>query len=202
MNNTMGLDVPALQSRVTNILKDPKREWVVIEAEQTTTEQLYRRYIAPLAAIPAVCGFIGMTLVGVSVPFVGTYRESIPRAFVSMVVTYVLSLVGVYVAALIVNKLAPTFDSRPDQVQALKIVAYAQTPSWIAGVLSLVPVLAPLGIVAALYAIYLFYLGLPVLMKTPQAKVIPYMVVCAVVGIVLWIVIATVSVAVTGVASL
>jgi hypothetical protein len=74
-------------------------------------------------------------------------------------------------------------------MQALKLVAYSETPVWIAGVLGIVPALGMIaGLVGALYAIYIFYLGLPVMMKTPQDKVIPYMVVSAIVVIVLAVV--------------
>ena len=68
-----------LQSRVMNILTKPKEEWPVIANETTDVPSLYKEYIVPLAAIPAVCGFIGMTIVGISIPFVGTFRTPIPQ---------------------------------------------------------------------------------------------------------------------------
>ena len=83
------------------------------------------------------------------------------------------------------EKLAPNFRSSGSTAQALKLVAYASTPVWVAGVFYLVLVLAPLALFAALYAVYLFYLGVPVLMKTPPDKVVPFMVVAALVIIVL-----------------
>ena len=198
MASTMDVNVPALQERVTKILKDPKSEWNVIETETTTVEQLYKGYIAPLSAIPPIATFIGMTVVGVSLPFVGTYRESMPRGFATMVVSYILGLVFVYLAAMIINKLAPTFDSKPDDMQALKLVAYASTPAWLAGIFYIIPVMGLLAIVGGLYAIYLFYLGLPVMMKTPEGKVIPYMAVSAVVLFLGAIFVGMVSAAVTG----
>lgn len=179
-----------LQERVLRILKQPKVEWPVIEAEATDTATLYRSYIVPLAAIPVICGFIGMVVIGVSVPFVGRYRYGVAEALRVEVFAYIGSLIGCYVGAFIVSKLAPTFSSREDVIQALKLVAYANTPVWIAGVLNLIPMLGILTIFAAVYAVYLFYLGVPVLMKTPQEKVIPYMVVSVLVIIVVWFVIA------------
>ena len=77
--------------------------------------------------------------------------------------------------------------------QALKMVAFASTPSWIAGVLQLGPLLGALALLAALYGVYLFYLGLPYVMKTPPDKVIPYMVVSAIVIIVISVVTASIS---------
>lgn len=190
---------PALVERVTRIVKDPAGEWPVIERESTTVEALFREYIAPLAAIPVVATLIGTTLVGVTVPFVGTYRVGFGSGLANAVLSYVFALAGVYLAAIIIDKLAPTFESTPNQMQALKLVAYASTPGWVAGVLNVVPALGVLGILAALYGVYLFYLGAPVMMKTPQSKVIPYMITCAVVVIVIGFVAAVLASALTGV---
>lgn len=201
MPMTAEVNVPALKERVTKILTDPKAEWPVIEAEATTVDKLYKGYIMPLAAIPAVASFIGMSFIGMNAGFLGTYRTPIVRGVVGMIVTYVLTLAMVYVAALVISKLAPTFQSKSDDLQALKLVAYAQTAAWIAGVLSVIPVLGMLAIIGGLYSIYLFYLGLPVMMKTPQDKVIPYMVVSAIVVIVLAIVVGLCTGAIIGASS-
>jgi Yip1 domain len=191
----------SLIARIKNILRSPKTEWPVIDAESTDVAKLYREYIGPLSAIPVICSFIGMTLIGVTLPFVGTYRTPILNGFAHAIVQYVLALAGVYVSAIIIEKLAPTFDSTPNRLQALKLVAYASTPMWIAGVLNLIPALGILVIFAAFYAIYLFYLGLPILMKTPEPKVIPYIVVAAVVMFVVFAVIGLVAAALTGVSA-
>lgn len=177
-----------LQERVTRILKQPKQEWPVIEAEPTDAATLYKSYIVPLAAIPVVCNFIGRVVFGISVPFVGRYRFGVGEALRMAVFEYIGALLGVFVAAFIVSKLAPTFASRDDQRQALKLVAYASTPVWVAGVLNLIPILSVLIIVAAIYCIYVYYLGVPVMMKTPADKVIPYMVVSVLVIIVVYVV--------------
>lgn len=200
--STLEVNGRALTDRVTRILKDPKAEWPVIEAEATTTEQLYRSYIAPLAAIPPIATFIGMSLIGMSVPFIGHYRVGIFSGIAHAVVSWVLALVGVYVAALIINKLAPTFDSTSNDLQALKLVAYANTAGWVAGVFYVIPALGILAVLGGLYSIYLFYVGLPVMMKTPETKVVPYMVVSALVIIVVFIVMGLVAAAITGVGAI
>ena len=66
----------------------------------------------------------------------------------------------------------------------MKVAVYSYTPGWIAGVLGIVPALGLIGIVIALYGIYLLYLGLPRLMKNPEEKSIGYtavVVICAIV---------------------
>jgi len=189
----------SLQTRVTNILTKPADEWRVIAGESATVEGLMRNYAAPLAAIPAIGIFIGYTIVGVSVPLLGTIRYGIVRGFVSACLAFVFALVGAWINAIVVEKLAPTFQSRGDTAQALKLVVYAMTPVWIAGILNLVPLLGILGIVAGLYAIYIFYLGLPVLMGTPADKVVPYMVVSALVIIVVSVVFGSIAAGIVGV---
>lgn len=199
MSNMIDVSGPALQARVTKILKDPKGEWPVIALESTTTEKLYSSYIAPLAAIPVIANFIGSTIIGLSLPFIGTYRVPFFRGVVGAFVAYVVGLVMVYVAAIIVDRLAVTFESTPNQLQALKLVAYSYTASWVAGIFLLIPALSPISILGALYSIYLFYTGLPVLMKTPQSKVIPYMAVFVLVMIVMAFVLGLFTAAIAGV---
>lgn len=169
-----------LQARVKNILTKPAGEWVVIAAEPTDVASLYRAYIAVLAAIPAICLFIG--LFGIGLPFLGHFGLGL--ALTAGISTYVRSLVSVFVAAIIIEKLAPSFGSSGDTAQALKMVAYSSTPVWIGGVVYLVYFLSPLMLLAVAYAIYLFYLGLAPVMKTPADKVVPYMIVSALVIIV------------------
>ena len=187
-----------LMTRATNILMKPAVEWPAIAAESADVAGLIRDYATPLAAIPALCQWIGMSAIGITMPLVGTYRVGIVRGLVGAIISWVFALVGVYIAAIVVEKLAPTFNSSGNTVQALKLVVYASTPVWIAGVLNLVPALSPLVIIAALYAIYLFYLGLPAVMNTPGDKVVPYMVVAALVVIVVTLVLGACAAFISG----
>jgi hypothetical protein len=193
---------PKLTTRVTNILTKPKEEWQVIDGESASVDALYSNYIAILAAIPIVASFIKMSLIGFSVLSM-TVRVGIVRGLIAAIVSYVLSLAGVYLAAYVIEKLAPTFQSQGDTVQALKLVAYANTATWIAGVFNLIPTIGTLALIAgAIYSIYLFYLGLPVLMRTPQDKVVTYMIAAAVILIVIYFVIGLVVSTITGVSSM
>jgi hypothetical protein len=189
---------PNLVPRATNILTRPDSEWGAIAAEPTDAATLIRGYAAPLAAIPAICRWIGFTVIGLGVPYFGTYRIGLVRGFANAVVSWVFALVGVYIAAVVIDKLAPSFKSSGGTIQALKLVVYASTPVWVAGVLYLMPALSPLIVIAALYAIYLFYVGLPSVMHTPGEQVIPYMIVSALVVIVVTMCLAVVASVIAG----
>lgn len=192
------MDFAKLIERVKGIVLSPKTEWEKIAAEPADVKSLFTGYAMILAAIPAVCGLIGSTLIGVSLPIVGTIRTPIAAALVQLVLTYVLGLVVIYVVALIVDALAPTFDGQKNSIQALKLVVYSSTPVWLAGVFALVPLLSVLGILAALYGLYLLYIGLTPLMKNPQDKSIGYTALIIVCYIVLAIIVGVVIAAVAG----
>lgn len=186
-----------LQTRVMNILKSPATEWPVIAAESTDVGRLYREYIMILSAIPVVATFIAFSVIGVSLPFSGAYRRPMMSGLSFLLVSYVMGLIGVYVCAVIIEWLAPKFKSSGTRLDALKLVAYASTPVWVAGILNILPLLGILVLVAALYAVYLFYLGLPVMMKTPADQVVIYMIVSAVVIFVVGLVMGMISTALT-----
>jgi hypothetical protein len=188
---------PGLMTRVTNILTKPKEEWQVIAGESTSVASLYSGYIVILAAIPVVASFIKMSIIGTSV-LVTTVRVGIMTGLVAAIVGYGLSLGGVYLAAIVIEKLAPTFQSQGDTLQAMKLVAYAYTAAWVAGIFNLLPIIGILGVLAGgIYSIYLFYLGLPILMKTPPDKIVAYMIVAAVIIFVIYLVIGMVVGAIT-----
>jgi len=184
-----------LVQRVQDILLKPKPTWPVIEQEQADVAGIYQRYLVFIAAIPAVAGFIGMSLIGVG-GFGMHMRMPFMSGLVNMVVSYGLSLLVVFLLALIVDALAPTFNGSKSQINAFKLVAYGSTAGFVGGIFSLIPSLGVLGLLAGLYSIYLIYTGIPVLMKCPQEKAGAYTAVVIVCGIVASLIVGAVSAAV------
>ncbi len=189
----------SIVDRVRNICLSPSTEWSVIAQEPAQTGSLLAGYVAPLAAIGAVAGFVGGSIIGRTLPFVGTFRVGIIPGLIGACLTLVMSIVSVGIVALIINALAPTFGAQRDGMQALKVAAYSYTPAWLAGVLNVLPLLGLLVFFAALYGIYLMYLGLPKLMKCPPDKAIGYTAVVVVCAVVLSIAVSAIGAAATGV---
>ena len=171
--------------RVKNITLRPAAEWPVIAGEPSSVGGLYTGYVAPLAAINPIALFIGLSIVGVSMPFIGTYRTPLFSGLTQALISFVLVLVGVLLMAAIVNALAPSFGGRRNLNEAFKLVAYSATPGFVAGILSLFPPLAMLEVIAALWGLYVFYVGVPVVMQTTKDKALPYTALCMVCAFVL-----------------
>ena len=167
-----------LVDRVRNILLTPKTEWAAVDAEPASIQQIYARYVVPLALIPAVAGFIGGSIVGIGVPGVGTVRVGMLAGLLGAVLQFFLLLVLVYVLALIINELATMFGGRMDIIAAFKVAAYSSTPAWLAGIFTIVPIFAFLSVVG-LYSLYSLHLGLPLLMRAPVERAWAYTAVVA-----------------------
>ena len=181
-----------LVERTKSILLTPRTEWPMIDAEPATVASIYKEWLVIMAAIPAVCGFIGMSVVGVGMFGYG-YKTPIIGGLVTMIFGYVLSLLMAWVMALVVDALAPSFGATKNPVGALKVMAYGATAVYVAGVFKLIPMLGMLGILAACYSVYLMYLGLQSVMKCPEDKAAGYTAVVVVIFIVASMIVGTVS---------
>ncbi len=178
--------------RVKDITFKPKETWPVIKTETATIKDLYTSYAMILSAIPPLASFLGLSVFGVSMISI-RYRIPFGSGLSHAVVSYVLALVGIYVVAQIIDALAPSFGSQKNLINAMKVAVYSWTPSWIAGLLFVLPVLSPIAMLLSLYSLYVFYLGLPVLMDTPKEKAMGYFIVTIVISILVFIVIGIIS---------
>ena len=173
--------------RVKDIIFKPTDTWAEIKTEQTTIQKLYTSYAMILAAIPPIASFIGFSLWGFyRVRFFGL---GIGYA----VISYVLSLVGIYVVALIIDALAPNFGSQKNMINAMKVAVYAMTPYWIASILNIIPFLAIIAGILSLYSFYLIFVGLPILMDTPQEKALGYQIATIIISLVIFAIIRSIA---------
>ena len=156
---------------------DPVAEWVKIADEHgdetADIEYLFASYVARLALIPAVFGFIGACVVGVDEPGRGAVRAPIFDGLFGAVLGYLLSCVAVMVLGLLVAALAPRFGGRRNFIGAFKLAAYSYTPVWLAGIFLLAPGLRFLSVLG-FYGVYLLWTGLPPMMKVPPSSVPRY----------------------------
>ena len=120
---------------------------------------------ASRARYPEVAHFIGQSLVARSAPIV----PNLVRA----VVVYAVAFAMVYIIAGVIDLLAPRFGVEKNFPNAVKLSAYSHTPLWLAGIFLLIPGLNFL-LILGLYGFYLLWVGLPMLMKVPNDKALPY----------------------------
>jgi hypothetical protein len=194
------MDLNKIIQRARAVLVTPRTEWPVIAAEPTTVQDLYREYIMILAAIAPAAQFVKVSILGYAWHGFRVYRLGMGPGLTAAIVQYVASLAAVYLLAIIVEALAANFGGQPNRLQALKLVGYSYTASWIAGAALILPGLAGLiGLAGAIYSIYLLYLGLPSTMKVVPEGAVGYTAVIVIGGLVLGWIIAVITGDITGV---
>jgi hypothetical protein len=194
------MDLNKIIQRARALLVSPRTEWPVIAAEPATAQALYREYFMILAAIPPICEFVKVSILGYAWHGFRVYRLGIGAGLTAAIVQYVTSLAAVYVLAVIVEALAPNFAGQPNRIQALKVAGYSYTAVWIAGVALILPGLSGLvALAGALYSVYLLYLGLPSTMKVLPERATGYTAVVVLSGLVLGWIIAVITGGITGI---
>jgi hypothetical protein len=194
------MDLNKVIQRARSLLVSPRTEWPVITSEPATVADLYRDYFMIMAAIPPVCEFVKVSLLGYAWHGFRVYRRGIGIGLAAAIIEYVLLLIAVYVLAVIIESLAPNFGGQPNRVQALKVAGYSYTASWVAGFAQILPGLYGLfALAGAIYSVFLLYLGLPGTMKVLPEQAGGYTAVIAIIAFVVGWVIALITGGVTGV---
>lgn len=178
-----------LIDRIKAILLLPGPTWKVIEGEFAKPAQLWVGYILPLAAIGPVARTIGNLAFGKPVLGTGlTNRISLTAAIQQGLIEYVLALVSVFALGQVIALLSPNFGGQKNTVQGLKVAAYASTAHWVGGVFALLPALNLICLLFSLYSLYLLYVGAPIVMKPAKDQAMPFTVVSALAGLVIFLI--------------
>jgi hypothetical protein len=160
-------------ARVKAMLASPATEWPRIEDEPADPAYLFFNYLAILALIPAIAGFIGMSIVGVWTPNSGTLRVPLVAGLFNALLGYVFAFIVVYIMALVIDAMAPRFEGQRNFPNALRLAVYGSTPMWLAGIFMVIPGLRFL-IILGFYGLYIVWSGLPRLMKVPPTRLFSF----------------------------
>lgn len=163
-------------NRIRNILIQPRNEWEVIKLEQDNPTVLLIRYVLPLSLIGTIAAFIGYGVIGMESVFFNI--RGIKWGIWFALHRLIAYIGGYFISSFVIDQLAPSFASEKNLNRSAQLVAYSYTPVWLAGIFLIYPPLSFLGLLG-LYGIYLYYLGVPVMKRTPEEKRLTYMIVSA-----------------------
>ena len=183
------MDFQKIIERVKSILLSPKQALEDVQGEDMTISGTMKEYVMILAAIPAIAQFIGSAIIGL--PLVG--RQNFGRTLIFAALSFGLSLAAVFIVSKVINALAPNFNSVQNNLNAFKLSVYSFTPVFVAGAFNLIPSLSILALLGSLYGIYILYIGLPILMKAPEDKVLVYTVVTLIVCLVVMLIVSFIA---------
>jgi hypothetical protein len=180
----------SIVQRAKNIIMKPSDEWNVIASEPATIGGLFTGYATPLALIPMVSTILFNGLLGISAADMMGFGSGMPLDLMAIagmaILSFIVSLVSLFVMGTLVKLVSPSFNGTSDKVQAMKLMTYASTPSWVVALVSWIPFLgAVLGFAATVYVVYLIYLGLNPVLGVPKEKIAGFTVVIVLIYVVL-----------------
>lgn len=185
----------SIVDRAKNIILRPTEEWKIIAGEPATIGGLFGNYAVILALIPVICailfnGVLGISAAGMTGLGDGGMSMGLTAIAGMALVSFILSLITLYLMGTIVNIVSPSFNGTSDKLQAMKLMTYASTPTWLVALVSWIPFLGALLTLAAIaYVVYLIYLGLNPVLGVPQEKVAGFTVVIVLIYVVLALII-------------
>lgn len=160
------------------IFTHPNSEWSLIRNQRRTKLMEYLTHVPILALIPAVCFYIGVVHVGWQFGGGPLTTLTAQSGFILCVLSYLAALVGVWVFAEFINWMATTYsEEEVDPRHGMAMAVYATTPIFLAGIAGAWPVLwlnVILFAIAAAYAVYLIYEGMPIVMNIPKERAFMY----------------------------
>ncbi len=166
--------IKSVHERVRALILNPAAQWQAIKSENTTIEDLFKKYAVFLAVIPAISIFIGSSIIGDEIPLMGAEKVPMVDGLIAAVLCFGFGLLAVYVVGLAINYFAHYFEAKANPIQAMKVAVYCATPFWVSSIFFIYPPLSFLAIVRW-YSVYMGYSALTTLMETPKDKVASYL---------------------------
>lgn len=158
--------------RLKNLLFFSSYEWKIISLEQRPLIEDFYQFTFRLILTGAIAQFAGSFIYVRNVLDIDAYRFSFPlvQSFFYIVIQIILLLAG----ALFVNQMAASFGSVRSFKNAARLVFYSSTPLLMMFIIANLNPAFFLALIPGLYSLYLFWSGLPEMMKTKEAKRISY----------------------------
>lgn len=127
-----------------------------------------------MALLPAVAWYFGTTQIGWSVGDDGEQiRLTRESARIICILFYLTMIVCVAIIGYFIHWMAETYGAQTTITRGIVTSGLIATPLFIAGLVGFHPILwldMLIGVVAVCWAVYLMYLGIPIMMRVPEER--------------------------------
>lgn len=156
------------------LLVKPGTQWRTIAALPESTLRTLLLYPCMLAILPAVAWYYGTTVIDWTVGEHGeTIRLTSESARQICILFYFAMVACVAIIGYSIHWMAATYGAKTTITRGIVLAGCAATPLFIAGLTGFHPVLwldMLIGVVALSWAVYLMYLGIPIVMNIPEER--------------------------------
>ncbi len=158
--------------RLKSLLLFPTYEWKIISLEKRPLKDDFKQFAFRWVLFGALAMFIGSFIYVRNILDIDAYRFSFPLVQASFYIIIQTTLL--FLSSFVVNRLAPRFGSVRHFGSAAKLVFYSSTPLLMMFILVNLNSVFFLALIPGFYSYYLFWVGLPVLLKTREPKRIAF----------------------------
>ena len=158
--------------RLKSLLLFPTYEWKVISLEKRPLKDDFKQFAFRWVLFGALAMFIGSFIYVRNDIRIDAYRFSFPLVQATFYI--VIQTLLLFLSSFVVSRLAPRFGSVRHYGSAAKLVFYSSTPLLMMFILVNLNSVFFLALIPGFYSYYLFWVGLPILLKTREPKRIAF----------------------------
>lgn len=155
------------------LLFRPHHAWKKTAAAPPANAFMAMIYPIIFALLPTLAWYVGTTQVGWQVGGDAPVRMTIGSAKIIAILFYATMIVSIAGIGYMIHWMALTYGAQSTLAKGIAIAALTATPLFIAGAVGFRPALVIdliVGVIALSYAVYLLYIGIPIVMQIPQER--------------------------------
>ncbi|USD22216.1 Yip1 family protein [Microbulbifer variabilis] len=155
------------------LMLQPRKQWELISCLPEKKLRRQISYVIILALFPAIAWYFGTTQVGWSIGNGNPVRITGQSALELVAVFYCTMVLAVVSIGYLIHWMARTYGAETHPMKGVVVAGFTATPIFLAGIAGIYPVLwldILLATVAVAYAVYLLYLGIPIVMGVSEER--------------------------------
>ena len=155
------------------LLTRPSAQWKTVADLPESSFKTLVLYPWFMALLPAVAWYYGTTQVGWSVGDGEAVKLTKESARQICILFYFTMVACVAVIGYFIHWMSDTYGAESTVTKGIVIASLTATPLFIAGLVGFYPLLwldMLIGVVAICWAVYLMYLGIPIVMNIPEER--------------------------------
>ncbi len=157
-------------SQALGFMISPQKQWEEVSQQDQSFKNSF--HVLLLAAFPALAWYFGITVTGWQVADGETVRMTVGSAQLIVALFYLAMVSSICCIGFFVHWMAQSYGADSSLAKGVALVGYCSTPLLIAGgVVGFYPILwldMLIAVAAVGYALYLLYIGIPIVMRIPK----------------------------------
>lgn len=160
-------------NHILGLFFNPVNEWHKIRKDSGGIVSHYLKFILIITILPAYAWYFGASNVGWTIGADRVIKLTSESAMQISLLFYLSMIVGIGILGYMIHWMAATYEAESSVATGVQIAAYTCVPLFVCGVIGFYPILwldISVGILAGCYAVYLLYIGVPIVMQIPKEK--------------------------------